>query len=62
MQEYIELSRALKKKEAIAYSKKYLISWHDTHLTQIRQLAALLAFKPDTACGPYKVSFLACVN
>jgi len=55
MQEYIELSRARKTMEAIAYSKKFLISWQDTHLTQIRQLSALLAFEPNTTCGPYKV-------
>jgi len=41
--------------EAIAYSKKYLIAWQDTHLPQIRQLSALLAFPPTTTCGPYKV-------
>lgn len=55
MQEYIELSRARKTMEAIAYSKKFLISWQDTHLAQIRQLSALLAFEPNTTCGPYKV-------
>ncbi|PPR04866.1 hypothetical protein CVT26_012697 [Gymnopilus dilepis] len=54
MQEYIELSRARKTLEAIAYAKKYLIAWHDTHLPQIRQLSALLAFPPNTVCGPYK--------
>ena len=55
MQEYIELSRERKTMEAIAYSKKYLVSWQDTHLPQIRQLSALLAFPPTTTCGPYKV-------
>jgi hypothetical protein len=55
MQEYIELSRERKTMDAIAYSRKYLVSWQDTHLPQIRQLAALLAFPPTTACGPYKV-------
>ncbi|KDR80093.1 hypothetical protein GALMADRAFT_222986 [Galerina marginata CBS 339.88] len=54
MQEYIELSRARKNLEAIAYSKKYLIPWQDTHIAQIRQLSALLAFPPSTPCGPYK--------
>ncbi|KAF8884918.1 CTLH/CRA C-terminal to lish motif domain-containing protein [Gymnopilus junonius] len=54
MQEYIELSRVRKTLEAISYSKKYLIAWHDTHIAQIRQLSALLAFPPNTACGPYK--------
>jgi len=54
LQEYIELARARKTQEAIAYSRKHLISWQDTHLTQIRQASALLAFAPSTACGPYK--------
>ncbi|KAF9568695.1 hypothetical protein CPC08DRAFT_702304 [Agrocybe pediades] len=54
MQEYIELSRARRTTEAIAYSKKHLIQWQETHLPQIRQLLALLAFPPTTACGPYK--------
>ena len=57
MQEYIELSRERKKMEAIAYAQKYLISWQDTHLPQIRQLSALLAFAPTTTCGPYKVRY-----
>ncbi|KAF8960325.1 CTLH/CRA C-terminal to lish motif domain-containing protein [Flammula alnicola] len=54
MQEYIELSRARKTLEAIAYSKKYLIPWQDTHIAQIQQLSALLAFPSNTSCGPYK--------
>jgi len=58
MQEYVELSRNRKTMEAIAYSKKHLVSWQDTHLAQIRQLSALLAFPPNTSCGPYKVSLL----
>jgi len=56
MQEYIELSRS-RKTEATAYSKKYLVPWQDTHLTQILQLSALTAFPPNTAFGPYKVSY-----
>lgn len=54
LQEYIELIRARKTLEAIAYSKKHLISWQETHLAQIRTASALLAFPPDTTCGPYK--------
>ena len=57
VQEYIELSRKRKKMEAIAYLKKYLIPWQDTHLSEIKQLSALLAFPPDTNCGAYKVSY-----
>ncbi|KAF9467871.1 CTLH/CRA C-terminal to lish motif domain-containing protein [Collybia nuda] len=54
LQEYIELSRARKTQEAIAYSKKHLITWQETHLAQIRTASALLAFSPNTTCGPYK--------
>ncbi|KAF9494995.1 hypothetical protein BDN71DRAFT_1448120 [Pleurotus eryngii] len=54
LQEYIELARARRSMEAIAYSKKYLVSWHETHLDQIHKAIALLAFPPTTTCGPYK--------
>ncbi|KAJ6595694.1 CTLH/CRA C-terminal to lish motif domain-containing protein [Mycena vulgaris] len=54
LQEYIELSRACKHQEAIEYSKKHLVSWRETHLDQIQQAAALLAFRPDTSYGRYK--------
>ncbi|KAJ6576755.1 CTLH/CRA C-terminal to lish motif domain-containing protein [Mycena sp. CBHHK59/15] len=53
-QEYIELSRACKHQEAIDYSQKHLISWQESHLDQIQQAAALLAFRPDTSYGRYK--------
>ncbi|KAJ7126059.1 CTLH/CRA C-terminal to lish motif domain-containing protein [Mycena epipterygia] len=54
LQEYIELSRASKRQEAIDYSRKHLVSWQETHLDQIQQAAALLAFRPDTSYGRYK--------
>ncbi|KAI0729866.1 CTLH/CRA C-terminal to lish motif domain-containing protein [Fomitopsis betulina] len=54
LQEYIELARAGKRLEAIAHSKKYLLTWQETHLPQIRQAAALLCFPPTTTCSPYK--------
>ena len=55
LQEFIELARARKTAEAIAYSKKHLVPWHETHMDQIRRAMTLLAFPQDTACGPYKV-------
>jgi macrophage erythroblast attacher len=55
LQEYIELARSGKKMEAIAYSKKHLISWQDTHLSQITQASNLINYVPMTLCGPYKV-------
>lgn len=55
LQEYIELARDQKKQEAMAYSKKHLVSWQETHLPQIMQAATLLAIKPSTTCGPYRV-------
>ncbi|KAI0716452.1 CTLH/CRA C-terminal to lish motif domain-containing protein [Earliella scabrosa] len=54
LQEYIELARARKSVEAIAYSKKYLLPWNETHQSQIVQATALLAIAPTTTCGPYK--------
>ncbi|KAG2117297.1 CTLH/CRA C-terminal to lish motif domain-containing protein [Suillus discolor] len=54
LQEYIELARDQKKQEAMAYSKKHLVSWQETHLPQIMQAATLLAIKPSTTCGPYR--------
>jgi macrophage erythroblast attacher len=55
-QEFIELVRAHKPAEAIAYSRKHLVPWGATHMQQIRQAMVLLAFGPDTTCPPYKVS------
>lgn len=58
LQEYIELARARKTLEGIAYTRKYLVSWQETHIAQIQQASALLAIHPSTTCGPYKVSCL----
>ncbi|KAG6811406.1 hypothetical protein H0H92_007599 [Tricholoma furcatifolium] len=54
LQEFIELSRARRSQEAMAYAKKYLNPWQETHLQQIRTASALLAFPPNTTCAPYK--------
>ncbi|KDQ58612.1 hypothetical protein JAAARDRAFT_34441 [Jaapia argillacea MUCL 33604] len=54
LQEYIELARERKTQDAIVYAKRHLTSWQDTHLAQIRQASALLAFPPTTRCGPYR--------
>ncbi|KAG6919802.1 hypothetical protein DXG01_000303 [Tephrocybe rancida] len=54
LQEFIELSRARKAQEAIAYAQKHLVAWQETHLQQIRTASALLAFPDNTTCAPYK--------
>ncbi|KAF9225826.1 hypothetical protein BS17DRAFT_777750 [Gyrodon lividus] len=54
LQEYIELARLRKTQEAIAYSKKHLVPWQETHLQQIMQASALLAVQPSTTCGQYR--------
>ncbi|KAF7794786.1 hypothetical protein EIP86_005928 [Pleurotus ostreatoroseus] len=54
LQEFIELARARNLMEAIAYQKKHLNHWQETHATQIYQAAALLAYSPESAFGPYK--------
>lgn len=41
--------------EAIAYYRKYLMQWQDTHLAQTNQAVTLLAYPPEKAFGPYKV-------
>ncbi|KND01537.1 glucose-induced degradation complex subunit FYV10 [Spizellomyces punctatus DAOM BR117] len=57
LQEYIELVRQQKKEEAIKYSRKYLTAWHVTHMKEIQQAMALLAFSPDTSCDAYRDLF-----
>ncbi|KAH9042546.1 CTLH/CRA C-terminal to lish motif domain-containing protein [Lactarius pseudohatsudake] len=54
LQEYIELARDRRTTDAIAYSRKHLIPWQESHLMQIQQASALLAFPPTTTCNPYK--------
>ncbi|KAF9578964.1 GID complex subunit containing RING finger motif [Lunasporangiospora selenospora] len=53
-QEFIELARERRTREAIAYAKKHLTPWQDTHMKEISQVMGLLAFPPDTKCHPYK--------
>ncbi|KAL7752881.1 GID complex subunit containing RING finger motif [Sorochytrium milnesiophthora] len=54
MQEFIELARQRQLTAAIAYAKKHFEAWTDTHLRDIQQVMALLAFPPTTQCQPYK--------
>ncbi|ORX98890.1 hypothetical protein K493DRAFT_329233 [Basidiobolus meristosporus CBS 931.73] len=57
LQEFIELVRARRTSEAISYARKHLIQWTDANIKEIQQAMALLAFKPDTKCQPYKKLF-----
>lgn len=59
LQELIELARAKNSMEAIAYYRKYLMQWQDTHLAQTNQAVTLLAYPPEKAFGPYKVRLCA---
>ena len=54
-QDYIEHVRAGRHAEAIAYGRKHLVPWGETHMAEIRQGMALLAFAADTTCLPYAV-------
>jgi len=54
LQEFIELARQRRNQEAIAYVKKHLVSWQETHFEEIKRASALFAFPPTTTCGPYK--------
>ncbi|KXN82201.1 Macrophage erythroblast attacher [Leucoagaricus sp. SymC.cos] len=54
LQEFIELARQRRNVEAIAYTKKHLVQWQETHFEEIKRASALFAFPPTTTCGPYK--------
>ncbi|KAJ3566386.1 hypothetical protein NP233_g7042 [Leucocoprinus birnbaumii] len=54
LQEFIELARQRRNEEAIAYTKKHLVQWQETHFEEIKRASALFAFPPTTTCGPYK--------
>ncbi|KAG0266194.1 GID complex subunit containing RING finger motif [Actinomortierella ambigua] len=53
-QEFIELVRKRQTQEAIAYARKHLIVWQETHMREIKKVMGLLAFPPSTNCQPYK--------
>ncbi|KAI9207108.1 CTLH/CRA C-terminal to lish motif domain-containing protein [Polychytrium aggregatum] len=54
VQEYIELVRVGKLKEAIQYARKHLTPWSATHLKEIQRAMGLLAFRPDTSSETYR--------
>jgi len=56
-QEYINLVKANKYKEAIEYAKKFLTPYSDVNLKDIQRAMALLAFSPNTKCEVYRKLF-----
>ncbi|GAQ85907.1 LisH dimerisation motif containing protein [Klebsormidium nitens] len=57
LQEFIELVRGEKMVEAIKYARKYLAPWGQSHMKELQQAMATLAFKKDTDCPSYRVLF-----
>lgn len=57
IQEFIELVREDKRKEAVKHARKYFQVFEKDHLKEICQVMALLAFQPDTQLEPYKPLF-----
>ncbi|KAF5948004.1 hypothetical protein HYC85_013961 [Camellia sinensis] len=57
LQEFIELVRADNNLRAITYARKYLAPWGATHMKELQQVMATLAFKSSTECATYKVFF-----
>ncbi|KAI5790115.1 CTLH/CRA C-terminal to lish motif domain-containing protein [Geopyxis carbonaria] len=53
-QQFIELVREGRKKEAIAHSKRFLASYADVHANDIYKVSGLLAILPTTQCARYK--------
>ena len=58
VQEYIELVRTCQHLPAIAYYRKHLVPFAQTHREAIQRAAGLLAFPPDTQVQPYKVRYI----
>ncbi|KAK3692909.1 CTLH/CRA C-terminal to lish motif domain-containing protein [Podospora appendiculata] len=55
-QQYVEMMRAgaeLKMVEATTHAKRYIVPFSSTYPTEVRQVAGLLAYKPDTTVEPY---------
>lgn len=57
MQEFVELVRQGKMMQAIKYARGYLAPWATVYLPELQRAMAVLAFKADTQCGPYKDLF-----
>eukprot|EP00897_Mesotaenium_endlicherianum_P005360 jgi/Mesen1/4852/ME000244S04028 len=53
-QEFIELVRAEKMLEAVAYARRHLAPWSGTHMKELQQAMATLAFRSTTDCAGYK--------
>ncbi|KAL2123001.1 hypothetical protein VTJ04DRAFT_3456 [Mycothermus thermophilus] len=59
-QQYIEMMRTAspaKMLEAINHAKKYIIPFQDTYPEEVRTMAGLLAYGPDTNIEPYKTLY-----
>ncbi|XP_031554328.1 E3 ubiquitin-protein transferase MAEA-like isoform X2 [Actinia tenebrosa] len=57
MQEFIELVRRDERIEAIKYARKHFANADQVMTKEIQRAMALLAFKPQMACSPYKELF-----
>eukprot|EP00899_Mesostigma_viride_P016256 jgi/Mesvir1/24631/Mv21940-RA.1 len=57
VQEFVELVRSNQRMEAISYARKHLAPWGATHMQELQQAVALLAFKPTTTCPAYAQLF-----
>ena len=49
LQEYVQLVKANQLSEAIKYAKTHFGTWKETHLREIQQAMALLAFNPNSS-------------
>ncbi|ORX63126.1 hypothetical protein DM01DRAFT_1379656 [Hesseltinella vesiculosa] len=57
LQEHIELVRADKRLEAVAYAKTYLVPWQATESKHIMDAMGLLVYKKDTQCEPFRTMY-----
>lgn len=55
LQQFVELVREGRRKDAMMHSKKFLAPYQGTHFSQIQAAAGLLAMVPTTHHSRYKV-------
>ncbi|KAI9292107.1 hypothetical protein K502DRAFT_325968 [Neoconidiobolus thromboides FSU 785] len=57
LQEFVELARAQKHMDALAYLKKYMTPYLNEKQEEVEQYFGILAFPNDTECYPYKAIY-----
>ena len=57
LQEFIELLRAERRLEAVAYARRFLAPWAPHHMPELQRALGALAFGPQSRCARYAPLF-----